>query len=388
MAATAAGVTVFLAAHVLGWVDPSLAAPLWTCVAAILLGNFAFLSLRSRLRRQRPFLLAQMAFDLVLLTFLLHFSGGLENPLYVLYVFHVLMAGILLSVSDAWLVTAMAGGLFCCLSFGEYAGLWPHYRLLAFASPERLREVVGMTATFLGLLAGTAYFITTIMGRLRDSQERLLKAERLGALGQIVGFIAHEVNNPIGIISARMKLLRSGSPEFRSGEFLEESLEIVDRQSDRVGRVVQRLLRLLKPSSEPRGEVDVNEVLCDALATSAAQARARGIEVRRDLRAVAPVRASYDDLFHAYLNVIHNAIEAMPRGGRLGAATREAGGWIETVISDTGEGIAPEHLRKIFEPLFSTKTADHGTGLGLPISLSFVKAHGGEILVDGGVGRG
>ncbi|MBI4055550.1 MAG: hypothetical protein HY402_05385 [Elusimicrobia bacterium] len=398
LAILGAATAVFLSQHVLQLLPKEVSRPLWLGVAALLATNLAFLKTKARLRSLRAHLLTQLVSDLLILTYLLHFSGGIENPLFMLYAFHVVLAGILLPRKDAFLVTGGAVALFLFLGLGEYSRILEHYRSsLILHAPgagppcpaRQFSFVSGISGAFIILLSGIAYFTTAIMQRLRESHQQFLKTEKLSVLGQLVAYIVHEINNPIGIISTRMRLAQSRPMEDLSPEFLKETLQIVDRQAGRVGGIIQTLLGFFKGRAKPKTVVNLNQALLDALFMLEYKILRAGIAVERSLSPSLPaVLGNHNDFVHAFLNLLGNAVDAMPRGGRLKLTTRFSDSQVEVVISDTGEGIPEENFSKIFDPFFTTKPQDRGTGLGLPVSLALVKSCGGEIRVQSQPGSG
>ena len=390
---------IFVSQHVLRLLPDAVTPYLWMGCMALWLTSLVFHWTKNEFGNFRSCMLWLILTDLVILTHLLHFSGGLENPLFVIYIFHVIIAGILLPKRDAYLVSALIAAFFLFAAFGEYFRLLPHYTLAIFPheghgaqaahASHQLPFVLGTTGTFLILLGGSTFFTTTIMERLRASNQRLLQAEKFGALGQLVAYIAHEVNNPIGIISTRMKLARSGADEYASPEFLKETLEIVDRQADRVGNVVRSLLSLSKPHLQPKSPTDFNDVLSEALYILSGRVSRAGIIMEETLAEDLPkIESRRNDLLHVFLNILNNAIDAMPRGGALKVESHLADGWISASIADTGPGISEEFLDKIFDPFYTTKSHEQGTGLGLSISLALVRSLGGEIKVESARGKG
>ena len=399
LAAILTAVAVFLSQHILHLLPAEVSLPLWLGVAVLWLINTAFNRSRGGFLNIRSYLLWLIATDVLILTHLLHFSGGLENSLFSIYVFHVIISGILLSREDAWRVAALIAALFLLLAFGEYSRLLSHYTLAVFPhahhghgashASHQLSFVLGVCGSFLLLLGWTTHFTTAIMGRLRENHRRLLQTERLGALGQLVAYVAHEVNNPIGIISTRMKLARSGSPEYAAPEFLRETLEIVDRQSARVADVVRSLLNLSKPQLQPKTPVNLNEPLSEAVYLLSGRISGAGVALQEGLADSLPALPSrYNDLIHIFLNLLNNAVDAMPNGGLLRVESGCAGGWVHVRVSDTGPGIPPEELSRMFTPFHTTKSLERGTGLGLPISLALAKSLGGDIGVESSLGRG
>ena len=224
----------------------------------------------------------------------------------------------------------------------------------------------------------------------KQLEERLAQAAKLAALGELAGNVAHEINNPIGIVSGKARLLLSGrhelSPKVR-GE-----LEKVVAQCDRVGRLTHGLLDYCRPSINPREPLDPHGPLGKALALVRSKAQRRGVSVeQRLLEEPVSVEANGNELEQVFLNLFLNAIDAMPQGGALAISSRRAAreerAGIELEVRDTGDGIPRELLRRVFEPFFTTKGVK-GTGLGLAICYGLITNHGGEIEVESEPERG
>lgn len=215
--------------------------------------------------------------------------------------------------------------------------------------------------------------------------ESLSQAAKLAALGELAGNVAHEVNNPIGIISGKARLLLSGGHGF--SEKVEGELRKIVDQSDRVGRLTRGLLDFCRPSYSPKQATNVHQPLLRALSFVESKAGRFGITVVRDLKDGLPtIHANANELEQVFLNLFLNAIDAMAdEGGTLTAHSdlREEDGdaWVVFSVSDTGSGIDEDALPRIFEPFFTTK-AGKGTGLGLAICSGLAKSHGGDLRVS------
>jgi len=226
-------------------------------------------------------------------------------------------------------------------------------------------------------------------------QEKLVQAAKLAALGELAGNIAHEVNNPIGIVSGKARLLVTGGHDLPAK--VERELNKIVEQCERVGRLTRGLLDYCRPSLGSKAPLDVQEPLRKALGLIAAKARRRGVELERRLLERPPrVDGNANELEQVFLNLLLNAIDAMPGGGRLAVEVRrvEADGGagaeleLEVEVRDTGDGIDPEHVDRVFEPFFTTKGGS-GTGLGLAICYGLIGNHGGSIAVESdGPGHG
>lgn len=394
LAVVAVASAVLASQHVLHLLPEEVTVALWIGCGALLATN-AFYAVRAvSCARPRLYLLSQIFTDVLLIAYLLHFSGGLENPLFILFIFHVILASILLSRHEACAVTGFIIILFFALGALEYANVLSHYTLKLFphvggrdgAGPavehaaHSLPFLIGMSGAFAALAAGTAYFTTALVGHLREKQVQLLHSERLSTLGQLVAYLAHEINNPIGIISTRMKLLLSDDENLRSEEFCRESAEIADRQAARVSQVVHSLLGYAKKHPSEDSACRLDEAAHEALNLLEIESRRPGIRVAAEgIRSSARVPMSRHELVQVFVNLLQNAADAMPAGGLLTVKTSVASGRARADVTDTGDGIAPETLPRIFEPFFTTKSRQGGTGLGLPICRSLLKAAGGAI---------
>ena len=224
----------------------------------------------------------------------------------------------------------------------------------------------------------------------RDRLRRLYRAERLAAAGQLAAGVAHEIRNPLTSIRSTIQyLVPSFAAEPEKQELMGELLSEVDR----INRIVNDLLSLARPSEFCAAEVELPELLEQSVLLVRTQADKQGVTI--ESTGSAPglvVSADPNQLKQVFLNVLLNALQAMPDGGRLSvkldrrptdALGRE---WVHVVVADTGTGIPGEFLDKIFDPFFTLKR--EGTGLGLSISYNIVQQHEGEMEVQSQPGEG
>lgn len=221
--------------------------------------------------------------------------------------------------------------------------------------------------------------------QLADTQAQLVRSERLATVGQLTASIAHEVNNPIAVIQGNLDLVREllGPDAAR----VAPELKLADEQIARMRLIVTQLLQFSRPS-EFAGYVESvapARVLDDCAVLVGHLLATTRIEVRRRDGATRAVAINRQELQQVLVNLLVNAIHAMPDGGTLELATRDAAGWVEIEVADRGPGLAPEVLAQLFQP-FVTRKKD-GTGLGLWISRGIVERYGGDIVAanrDGG----
>ncbi len=215
-------------------------------------------------------------------------------------------------------------------------------------------------------------------------QEQLIQSEKMSAIGQLVSGVAHELNNPLAGISAFAQLLLA---EKRFPPDQRTAAETIYSEARRASRIVQNLLTFARQHKAEKGPAAINQVLDDTLELRGYELRVRGIDVRREYDEALPdTMGDAHQLQQVFLNLITNAEQAMERAEgrhhRLTVRTRRSGDAIRIEIEDTGSGVPPNLLERIFNPFFTTKPTGHGTGLGLSISLGIVREHEGRIWAE------
>jgi len=224
------------------------------------------------------------------------------------------------------------------------------------------------------------------LGRQRDA---LYQSEKLAAMGQLLAGVAHELNNPLSVITGHTAILRQtvGGP-------LAERAEKIAKAAERCARIVKNFLALARQQPPERTRVDLNRVVREAVELLAYPLRVDNVEVSLDLADDLPALwADPHQLHQVVVNLVSNAHHAMretPSSRRLTLATRhDAGrGWVHLEVADTGPGIPPEIQQRIFEPFFTTKPMGQGTGLGLSLCQGVIESHGGFIRVASQPGEG
>ncbi len=215
---------------------------------------------------------------------------------------------------------------------------------------------------------------------LADAQAQLIKSEKLATVGQLTASIAHEVNNPIAVIQGNLDLMRELLGPDGTARVAPE-LKLVDQQIERMRLIVTQLLQFARPS-EYAGyvdQVDTAQVLEDCLVLAGHQITRSGITLQRDYRATQRPAINRNELQQVLVNLIVNALHAMPQGGQLRLSTQDDGpDEVALAVADTGPGLAPEMLARLFQPFVTGKA--EGTGLGLWISRGLVERYGGDIV--------
>ncbi len=223
--------------------------------------------------------------------------------------------------------------------------------------------------------------------QLNATQQKLILAEKTASLGQLAAGVAHEIRNPLNIISTSIyylsKVIRENNGNVR------EHLNIIQSEIERTQRIVTNLLDFSRKTPDDRQSADVNQILKNLVTLIEKDLRNSDIELQINLKPVPYCKTNMDDLKQIFLNLIINAKEAMVNGGTLSISTDYSPeGWVLIEISDTGSGIPKDIQDKIFDPFFTTKADVNGTGLGLSIVQSGVKRNRGEIDLESEPGEG
>jgi PAS domain S-box-containing protein len=255
-------------------------------------------------------------------------------------------------------------------------------RLLVNITTVPLQTVAG------GAQTGTIVIFEDITER-SQMEEQLRISEKMASLGLLAAGVAHEVNTPLtGISSYTQMLLENADPADPRTPVLEK----IEKQTFRAARIVNGLLNLSRPNAAEQSErtiVDLNVVITDVLSLLEHQFEKGSIKVRRELT-TEPVRVIGFEfkLQQVFLNLFLNARDAMASGGWLTISTRADGREVVAEVADTGNGISPEHLARIYDPFFTTKAIGQGTGLGLSITYGIVREHEATIQCDSTPGTG
>jgi two-component system NtrC family sensor kinase len=223
-----------------------------------------------------------------------------------------------------------------------------------------------------------------------ELESQLSQADKLTSIGLLAAGVAHEVNTPLAVISSYTQMLAKqlqGDPQ-KSG-----LLEKITRQTFRASEIVNSLLNFSRTSGTEFADVDVNKIISDTLTLLEHQFKTANIRVAAELTPkISAIQGNAGRLQQVFLNLFLNAKDAMVGGGTLGIATSN-GDMVSIRVTDTGSGIAPEHIQRIYDPFFTTKTApkegqSRGTGLGLSVTYGIIQEHAGKIRVESTPGAG
>jgi signal transduction histidine kinase len=215
---------------------------------------------------------------------------------------------------------------------------------------------------------------------LRAAQDQLIQSEKLATIGELAAGVAHEINNPIGVILGFAQVLLKRTDKEND---IYRPLSVIEREGVRCKNIVQDLLDFARQSKPTPTRLNVNGVIEAAVSLMEHQSNSDQVTVITDYGSDLPdVVADENQLQQVFFNIILNAYQAMPKGGKLRIESRVQDGEVQVVFADSGPGIAEEDILHVFDPFFTTKDVGEGTGLGLSVSYGIIRQHGGTIEVQ------
>ena len=378
--------------------------PLFWLTGVTLLLNLAYVEWLRRPRRHdsaelRRHVDLQITLDLIVLTLVLHFSGGVANPLVFSFLFHTLIAAFLLSIRAAVVVGALSFLCAVALAVFERTGAIAHHpSRVGLMDPTSVDALV--LAAWLGTLAlvqGLSIFLVAAIVRQIGRRDRELQglsrqlaiSEKLASIGTLAAGLSHEINNPVGVIRSKVGVLRYRIADGDPAELVLTEIDAIDKHARRIGTIIDGLLTFSRERPFELASLRANEVATEA--AELVRVPYRTAEVGLDLR-LSPsdprLPGSANHLLQVLVNLLINARDASHAGARVTLSTGRTDDEIVFEVRDEGEGIAPENLGKIFDPFFTTKEVGRGTGLGLALSHGIVERHAGRIEVQSELGLG
>jgi GAF domain-containing protein len=231
------------------------------------------------------------------------------------------------------------------------------------------------------------------MRRLEETQAQLVQSAKLAAVGELAAGVAHEINNPLTSIIGFTHLLLEDLPPDHE---MRADLETVDREAARARKIVRGLLDFARAGDPVLAPVDLNALVEEAVMLVCTRSVLARVSLEKNLSRLPPMMLDTNQIKQVLVNLLNNAVQAMPNGGRLTVTTRLTEREVDEVyrqmaaiyVSDTGLGIVSEDLGRVFDPFFTTKEVGQGTGLGLSVSYSIVEKHDGRIEVESVPGEG
>lgn len=383
--------------------------PLYTIAALLLLYNAVVLDLLNRLtkvaseratHRTKTLIDLQISVDLLILTVLLHFSGGPENPLVLFFIFHVIIASILLSVWESFLQATLAISLFGALLLLESTGLVSHYCLKGLINHCRYEEkayLAAKFATFVVTVYLVVYLASYIALRLRRAEEAQREANRLlrekdRIKDEYVAHLTHDIKGHLAAIQSCLGVAATDALTGQAAEFVDRAY----RRTKKLTAFVRMLLRLTRLKLDGSVEMEpfgVSDAVREAVEAVQPEAQEKSLHLECSMiPAPAMVSGNALSFKEAITNLLLNAIKYTPQHGTVSARTERLDNSVVVEISDTGIGVPPEEQARIFEEFYRASNArqvePEGDGLGLSLVKRVVEMHAGTISFSSRLGSG
>jgi signal transduction histidine kinase len=336
----------------------------------------------------------QLLLDFVCLSALSVLTGGAQSPLRGFFVFHMVIASLLLPRVMAYGAAAVA---VLMLGAALYvSGQFPDARregmllggltVMLFGTVWLANGIVRGLRRQRRRLARQNRRIRRLARALRKQQHAMVQQEKMAVAGRMAAGVAHEIANPLASMDGLLQMM-----ERRPEKLKPESVSTLREQIGRINRIVRQMTAFARPGDGGREPVDLSMLAGKALDVVRFDPRTKGVKVETEFAiGLPPVRVAPDAIQQVIINLVINALDAM-EGGEGAVLTMKTGRDAERVfveVADNGQGISPAHRKHLFEPFFTTKPVGKGTGLGLSISYSLVREHGGEIVVESEEAKG
>lgn len=261
---------------------------------------------------------------------------------------------------------------------------------LAGSFNEMLQNIEDTNRSNLELLERTKGFNETLKERveeatsaIREQQNELIRSERLATVGEFAAHIAHEIKNPLSGITVALELMKSKSEDNEQ----QQSISDVLKEVKRLDRILKDLLQLSIPKEMDLRPADPNDIVERSVVVVSSAADEKGVAIETNLKCTGEYALDYEKCQQVVINLLINGIDAVDANkGKVTVETENVNGDVHVRVSDTGRGIPPEEMEKVFEPFYTSKK--QGTGLGLAISKKIVEAHDGRITVSSELGKG
>ncbi len=270
------------------------------------------------------------------------------------------------------------------VSTKDEIGLLSHsFNKMYHALKEREDEIKKYTTTL-------EEMVEERTSELQQSHAQLIQTEKLASMGRLAGYIAHEINNPIGVIVSRAECILMDADEKKYSDLLIKDIEVIRKHSNRIGTIARSILAFARKSPMEFSFTDINKIIDETLVLLEKQFSQNNICFKKNMDYTLPVvYGNSNQLQHVFFNIFYNARDAMPEGGEISITSRLNGDSnIHILISDNGIGIPEQNLAEVFDPFFTTKKDEKGTGLGLSVVYGIIKSHKGEINVTSRVDEG
>ncbi len=399
--------TVFLSEHILEFSLPVV--PLYAAAAGLGIYNLAFLLLLRSIRGRESFVIlnrianGQISLDLFSLVILIHFSGGIENPFLFYFIFHMIIASILLGRRASFLQATFAVLLFSVMVSLEYFAILPHYCLSKFIIQDQHHNfiyITGVASVFISTLYIAVYMATSISRRLKQREKVLEEAnlqleEKDRIKSEYVLRVSHGIKEHLSAIQGCLEPVAGGI----TGELNAKQFDLVQRAAQRTAKLMSFVVALLqitriKLYKEMKMEYfSLKDSVLEAIDDTGSKAKAKNISVGFTVEpGVDKIRASREYVQETLTNLLVNSIKYTPPNGHIDVSVWDRGNMVLIEILDNGIGIPENELPRIFEEFYRASNAKEterdGTGLGLSIAKRVVEMHNGRIWVESEEGKG
>lgn len=384
--------------------------PLYCVAAALVLENIISLLLLKRIigtsagnASIKRIINFQITADLVALTILLHYSGGIENPIIIYFVFHMIIASILLSVRESYLQATLAAFLITLLAVLEYKKIIPHHCLEGFVTcnmPRGILYVLGHVFILVTTLYIVVYMTSSISIQLRNQEEAYRQAniqlqQKDRIKDEYVLQLTHDIKGHLSAIQSCLSVLANGI----AGPLSEQQADFVDRAHDRTKKLtkfVKALLRITEMRLIDKFEMDffsLKDTVSSAIESVKTKAEDKNITLSSGIEPTADkVFGNQFSIEETITNLLLNSIKYTPTNGTVRVQVKDDGKTVLVEIFDTGIGIPENETDKVFDEFFrasnARKVERDGTGLGLSIAKQTIQRHGGNIWAESQEGKG
>lgn len=354
------------------------------------------------------FIHAQVAMDWVALTLIAHYSGGTQSPVLLFFIFHLLIASILLSRRDCYLQATLVVMLVAILAFLEYLKLIPHVNIVESTDAQlmNIRSVITTLFFFTATLYFAVFLAASIAATLKEKERSLIilqadlqetqndLEESAKAKSRFILMITHELRSPLAAVQSMLKVISEGYTGGVSGktkEFLERSESRLSFLLELVGELLDA--ERIDSAQSEQGDVDLNDVIIRVSNGIHGRAEAKGVSLEVNISEDHVIIEGYEkDLERLFSNLLSNAVKYTPSGGKANLTVKTSDDAVNIVVTDTGIGIPEDAMDKLFTEFFRAKNArdteEYGTGIGLAVVKRIVDEHNGEISVESELGKG
>lgn len=396
----------FFAHHILKMPLPIF--PLYTIAFILAVTNLIFFIMHAGIKEKKAQAVncmanLQISLDLGFLTSLIHFSGGIENPFIFYFIFHMIIASILLSQRAAFLQATYAAVLLCLVAILEYTGVLPHYCLKGLMSQSLHNQfpyVIGVVCVFTSTLFIAVYMTTSISARLKERENNLKEAHKLllendRIKSEYVLRVTHDIKEHLAAIQSCIQPVTSGI----TGGLTDIQLNLLQRADERTAKLlffIKALLEITRIKLTREIKMDYfffKDAVSEVIASVTQKAQSKNIALYSSVeQSIEKMRGAKEYIQETIANILVNAIKYTPRNGEVNVTVTDKGSFIFIQIKDNGIGIPADELSKVFDEFYRASNARQvereGTGLGLSIAKQVIERHNGRIWIDSEEGKG